>query len=146
MAETIRQQIVTAVETRLKTILVANGYRTAVGANVFLWRDSALTTAELPGMILRDRKAPVEVVSMQHQDNNLKFEVECYAKGATTAAQGRLMLDDVVKCIGVDQTWGRLARYTLLDSHEIDLDQNAETIGGVKIEFTVVYRTNQWTT
>ena len=118
MADTTRQQIVTAVETRLKTISVAHGYQTALGAHVFTWRE----------------------------ENSLKFECECYAHGSTTAAQARLMLDDVVKCIGVDQTWGRLARYTLLDSHEIDLEQNAEIIGGVKIEFTVVYRTNQWTT
>jgi len=57
MSTSLRQQIFSAVETRFKNILIANGYQTNIGNAVLEWRNYVgVTIPEFPCIIIGDTK------------------------------------------------------------------------------------------
>ena len=54
MPDTIRESIMSALDARLKTITVLNGYASDAGDNVFDWREDPLQDDELDALEYRD--------------------------------------------------------------------------------------------
>lgn len=145
-----RQDIVNAVKARLQTISVANGYHTAVGSHVYLWRTSVIESANLPALIVRDVANAVQQegvnTPLSIHTHSLFFEVDAIASQSTTTDTSiRQIVADVYKAIGVDDTFGGLTLACYLESDEIVLeDQKDKTIGSVMIKFSALYRTSKY--
>ena len=140
MAESKRQQIVTAIDARLKTIRVVNGYETNAGNNVYEWRSSAMIESELPGLIYRDTQE-TEALSIGYQVHTLTIEIEGYVVGNAAPANLRKLIADVIKAIGVDSLWSALAEDTRSVEETIQVEQEERRIAGTRIKIEVDYRT-----
>jgi hypothetical protein len=148
MADTKRQLICTALDTGLKTILVANGYNTNLGANVFEWRTAPFELTDLPGVIWRDiseddSNATTGTIGYHNHDLKIELKISA-ASGSVTPAEIRKLLADVQRMIGVDPTWGKLALRTSPVSNEIDVEQAEKIIGGITIAIVITYQTKKW--
>ena len=138
MADTIRQRIVDAIDTRFKAIKKTGGYATDIGNHVFWWKESTLQVSDLPGMNCRD-KSPEKELGCGVEDNILPIEIEAGVSGSTTPAELRKIVADINKAIGVDETWGDLAQTTDLKEDSISLTQNENKVGLVTLTMTIEY-------
>lgn len=147
MADSIRQQIIDAINTRLKTILKANGYETNLGQNVFEHRTTALGDSELPGINFKDVGCDVsqEDIAIGQHGYELIMEAEITVKeGSTTAVQIRKMIADVIKATGVDPRWGGLAVSTSPVSDSLKFEQSEKIIAGALLTYSIMFRTNKF--
>ena len=146
-----RQQIVDKVKERFALIRVANGYQTDIGLKQTEWnpgpKGADPEADELPGHDIRDE---VERTVIQNKNSGVyerQLEVTVIAEvreegpGATLA---RRALEDMIKAVGVDQTWGGLARRTVPIEDDINVDELGQQIGAARIKFTVEYSRRPW--
>ena len=105
MADSIRQRLISAIDTRLKTILIASGYKTNMGQNIFEWKTDPFQASQIDGLTYRDPKEQREL-GCGIYDLTLPLEIEI---ASTTPAQVRKCLADLEKAVHVDPTWGGLA-------------------------------------
>lgn len=108
MVDSRRQDIIDAVDTRLKGILTTGGYETSLGSHVSEWRDTdrnPLEATELPGIVYRDAVSGRSVGAGIY-DNVLRIEFEIHADSIATI---RKALADVERAVFVDESWGGLA-------------------------------------
>lgn len=146
MADSIRQQIMTALDTRMKAILTAGGYETDLGTSVFEWRTENLDDSQLPALVWRDIAAGVsdqadDGAAMGSHAHALTVEIEIITSGSTAPAAVRKMIADVYKAIGVDDTWGGLALATAPREDETEHDQAEKKIAGATIRAVIIYET-----
>jgi len=133
----IRQRIVDAIDSRCKTILTAGGYKMNLGSNVFAWRTTPIQSSEIPALVYRDRTETKEP-GWGIYENKLSLEIEIYAN---TAAEIRECIADLEVAIFNDETWGGLALITDLDSNDTEIEQKEDIFVASKIMMTVEYRT-----
>ncbi len=147
MADSIKKQILDAVDVRLKTILKANGYETDAGQNVFYWRTQPVPEEKLPGIVYRDKMNRTEVGAGGLYENMLTVEIDGYAV-ASTDQEAKTLLDklqaDIEKAIKADDTWGELALTTEKESDEPSLDREERVYGRTAIVIGIEYRTSRW--
>ena len=143
MADSIRQQIMTAIDTRLKTILTAGGYETNAGSNVYEFWDIALEEDELPAIIWRDGAEENELLVSTTQNRRLTVELTIQAVGTTAPATLRKIIADIEKAILIDYTWEGLAIFTSpVDIvGTFDIDHQERKLGECRARFVVLYRT-----
>ncbi len=140
--DTVRQKIMDAIDTRLQTILIANGYKTDAGLKVFAWKDFGMDDADLPALVYKDIIDDPDQVTIGNVDNTLLVEVTALAaKGSTSDEQIREMIADVIKAVGVDETWGDLAEFTLLPSASMEVEQLEKKIFGAQVDLRIEYQT-----
>jgi len=145
VSDSIRQQIITALDTRLKTILVVNDYKTNAGQHVFDWEDRDLDDSELEAIIYRDPGNGRTQATVVEFDNKMVVEIEVKAKaGVETAKRIRKMIEDVFRAIGTDETWGGLADCTTPVGEKIDIQKSDKIIGAGTIFIEIEYRTEKW--
>lgn len=142
----VRQQIVDAVDARLKTIKIQNGYDSDLGNSVFRWPTNFIAHDKTTALIYRDLDAEVFDAAHNKSDHRLNFVAEIMARlGTITDSEIRKMLNDVSRALGVDHTLGGLAITLKITAHSInDMEQTEKIIGAGTINFTVHYRTNQF--
>ncbi len=146
MADSKRQQICTAIDTRLKTILVSNGYETNLGNNVYEYWQVALEEDELPGVIWKDSAETSVPLVSDTQDRLLTIELILQAAGSDAPKQLRKMIADIEKAIKTDGTgitWGGLAIDTdpINMSEAFEIEHKERRIGACKLNFIIKYRT-----
>ena len=142
MADTIRQQIITAVDTQLKTISVANGYRTALGATVQEWDLTPLSAAnETTGRLeYRDGGEDRLDLTVGEQTMGLPLVIRVLTPGSTSMADIRKMLADVAKAMYEDPTFGGLADDTNQEGPAtLDKGEEADEAAGVEILYRIEY-------
>lgn len=145
MADTIRQRIIDAIDERFKLIRIVNGYNTDLGNSVYQWKAVSYEVADLPLIEYRDLTNESVIGPNPTHDHKLNIEAEIVASaGNTTAAQIRKMIADVKEAIGTDLRWGGLAITTEPVNDLMVIEQNEKIIGGVKINFAIIYRTVAW--
>lgn len=141
----IRQQIITALDTRLRTITTANGYLTNVGQRVFDWLDRDLADTELDAIVYRDPANEISQETFSQVDNRVRVEIEVKTKSAsTTAAQVRKLIEDVYKAIGIDETFGGLAHEAQPVSENIDIQQADKIMGSATVVIEIYYVSTKW--
>ena len=138
MADTIRQRIVDAIDTRFKAILTSGGYQTNIGNKVFWWKDTPLQISDLPGMNCKDN-SPDKSLGCGVEDVILPISIEAATSGSTTAVDLRKIVADLEKAIGVDETWGGLAQATDLKEEGIFIQQNENKVGLVNLTMVIEY-------
>jgi hypothetical protein len=150
VADSIRQRILTALDTRLKTIRTSAGYETELGLNVYEWRVIDLQEMELPGLIWKDyavgeaEPATImgdESLTEQTMDIDINIKVQ---DGQDTASTIRKAIADVQKAIGTDETWGGLALMTSDNGNETERDQEDRITGNVTMRIGITYHTTRW--
>jgi hypothetical protein len=141
MADSIRQQIVSAFKTRIQTIKISNGYETNIGNNIFEWKTTDFQESELPGADIRDTGEEVEVRGGNHI-YTLTIELEAKITGATMATQARDIIADCMKAIGVDPRLGGLVQETKpVNNESLGFEQKDKKIGSLTMKFTLTYIT-----
>lgn len=141
-----RDTLILAVQTRLKTITVANGYYTDVGTKVGIWRVTPYDVNELPAISIQDFRDELLMEFMPTKcDWGLNVRIACIANPAQLAdGTVRKMITDVYKAIGTDHTFGGLAIKTDLETDEIELQQTEHRLGVGTINIVIHYRTNKF--
>lgn len=140
MADSIRQRIISSMDTRFKTILVTNGYQTDIGKHVFWWKKTPFAQADLPGMNCRDRRQ-TKSFGAGIYDNFLTVEIEAGVSGMVSTEDLRKILADIEKAIAIDETWGQLAGTTEIEDDEMNLEEDEQRIAGARMILRVEYTT-----
>ena len=142
-AKSIRQLIVEAVDTRLKTILTTGNYATNIGAHVH-WFRKRLDKDGLPAIVCRDRLLPP--INKIRWTRTLVIEMEFHLEAATTPDTIlRSALADIETAVGVDPTWGGLVEDTEYGESEKQSIDDYETVlvaGGFFL--ALEYTTDPW--
>lgn len=151
MNDSLRQKIVAAIVTRMRTILTANGYATNIGSNVYDWR-TQFHEDELPAVSVCDLTAetvtPDGVSNPRRVAHLLGVQIRIHAVRDETPDNIRRMIADVTRAIGTDDRWHSggvgLAMTTrpVRDGFLIPQD-SFEVIGGF-VEIEVSYLTEKW--
>lgn len=135
----IRQQLIDALETRLKTIQVANGYETDIGLNVNVWHTTDFQESELPAIDIRDVSESVEVRGGNHICT-LTVEVEAKVSGSTSGVTMRDILADIIKAVGTDSTFTNLAQDTRpLQNDSFGFGKQDKSIASIQMTFEMRY-------
>jgi hypothetical protein len=146
-----RQQIVDAVKTRFALITIANGYQTDIGQKQTEWnpgpRGADPESDELPGHDIRDEDETAEIKDKNSGTYSRSLEIVAlgYVKEAGDgAALTRKALEDMIRAVGKDPTWGGLARRTLPDTEGIAVDELGQRVGVAHLKFKVEYSRRPW--
>jgi len=142
MLDTIHQQLITAIDTKLKTILVANGYRSNLGLNVEEWDLTPLDIAggETFRLTYRDDEEGRADVTVGAQDIALALTIAILTSGSTSLADIREMLADLATAMYADPAWGGLAGDTNQDgAAKLAKGEVADTASAVEVKFKIEY-------
>jgi hypothetical protein len=140
----IRQQVMDALETRLKTVLISNGYSTNAGQKVYPWRLEPFTPADMPGIALRDPGEDVEAEAIKtpkgRQLHKMRVELYLCATGSDAVSTARAMILDVMAAIGTDPTFGGLIDWVSDIKDEVQADQEDNLVCSALVSMTFNYR------
>jgi hypothetical protein len=151
---TIRHQdIMTSFDTRMKTILVANGYHTGIGGNVLGNRGRQIDggyipidASELPCLLYRDVLHETTTKNLDGDKfHRLTVEVEVRCEeGANTDSFLRQARADIIKALGVDTTWGGNAIRTDVETDEKASSHVDKVVGATLARAVILYATALW--
>lgn len=144
MPDTIRQQVISSVDARFKTILTTNGYQTDIGANVFDWRAEALEDSNLPALIYRDTQCSTEISNIASYTHKMTVEVIAVVANDTPMPIIRQIIADIDKAIGVDDRWGGLAILTERTGDESGIEIDDKKYAGCRLTMVITFRTLGW--
>jgi hypothetical protein len=145
VTDSIRQQIITALDTRLKTIKKTASYKTDAGNNVFDWLDRDLADSELDAIVYRDKTNEISAEGFDVSGNRVRVEIEAKTKQASgTAARLREIIEDIYKAIGTDESFGGLAIESSPAGESIDIDQVDTIRGNATIAIDISYMSPKW--
>jgi hypothetical protein len=142
-----RQQLVNKVKERFAAITTANGYQTNIGAQLTEWHLSPKEPAQLPGLDVRDETEETVVENKNSGVYERKLQITAIAElleTTETATQARKAEADIIRAVGVDQTWGGLARRTLPETADVTVDDKGQRIGAVRVVFQIEYSRKPW--
>lgn len=99
MADTIREQIISALETRLAQIATSRGYNTAAGTNVFRAR-MEVNPDDMPCVVVFPKPEQVERQTYKEQTHTMEVILEAFnVVGSSNASEvAELLLGDLVEC------------------------------------------------
>jgi len=139
------QNIVDALETRLKTISTDIGYHNDVDNIVYTWRSAPFQTAEMPGINIRDLNDDVVEEYLGNPNltyHRLTIEIDL---ACTTSAIARSMIADTCKAINTDRTLSGYCIDIEYDGAEIlTNEQNENVITGARVTVGVIYQTEKF--
>ena len=146
-----RQNIVTAIKTRLQLINGAASYYLNVSPNVYIQRDTLFESwndRELPGINIvdGDEEPGQELLSgsvnVWYRDLNVAVQLVTNSALADTLV--RKGIADIQRAIGTDLTWGGLAIDTDWVNTTIERDQQEQRIMSATVNIKISYSTTQW--
>ena len=140
------QAIIDAFKVKLQLILVASGYHTDAGLNVFCWRNTALQPEELPGIVFRDGVDSADEEFATTTGDQLYYKlpvkIDLICNDADTARQ---MIADCQKAINTDRTLGGLAHdIEYVGFGLISEDQDEKKIIGASGKIDIIYFTQKF--
>ena len=152
-----RQQIIDAVKARFAQIRTANEYapglhyQTDIGLKQTEWhpgpKGADPEADELPGHDIRDEveRAVVENKNAGVFERQLEITAiaEVREEGAG-APRARQALEDMIRAVAVDTTWGGLARRTLPAEDDISVDELGQQVSAARLRFIVEYSRRPW--
>lgn len=142
----LEQRIFDAVAARFATILTENGYLTNIGQNIFEWKAETWNLAtDSPGADLRDERID-DTLTFGLEIHKLRITARCITDGTASSDTVRSIKADVTTMIGTDPNWTvdgvELAADTgLVTARLAQIDQGADTVMGVDVQFEVEYTT-----
>ena len=146
MADSKRETVITAFDTRLKTILVAGGYETDAGKNVYGWKDTPLEQTKLPALVWRDTDEAAPIAG-QTDDHTLRVEVDCVVVKTTSVSamkQLRKLIADVVKVLGTDLTLGGVVHDIVQQGEEMQVTHEDKKVMASTATFELLFTTGHF--
>lgn len=143
MADTIREQIITAMMERFRGISKLSGYNTDLGASIYHFRAANFEAEELQSLNIIDAHDDIVHDTLDQWEHNLDIELEIKAAPTTLTGVYEL-LEDVYEAIAKDDTWGGLAFDTQPSYNEIDIEHAANRLADVKVRIRVKYSAAKW--
>ena len=148
----IRQQIITALDMRLKTILTTNGYLSNIGTYVVAWQTNPTPIEDLnPAEIeYRDSDVAITIGPVGVHSHRMQVTLEVRIAGSTTIELLRKMEADIQKAIGVEVNgaapprWGGVAVITDPSRTVLRAEQVGDKAAGLTFEFFITFRTLEW--
>lgn len=151
--DTVRQQLVSAVISRLQEINTENtylsegeeiNYQTNIGS-VRDW-ETNFQEDELPAISVCDLSEPVEMDRGSiNQLNNLKILLRIFQSSEDSAEFLRKAFGDIFASLGQDKRWKvgevGLAVGTIINSSDILFKPDAFELGGGQVIITIIYTT-----
>ncbi len=142
------QDIIDRTKTRLQGIKKTAGYYTDAGSYVEEWRDVPLTDLTMH-LNVKDGPETIDSVGaagplgVWNRTLHVRVICECAKPADGTDAFDLLgkLVADVVKAVGVDQTWGGIALYTEIDQGKPEMQQTERKIAAQTITLAIYYRT-----
>ena len=155
MANSKRETIAAAALARMKAITTAGGYQTNVlGASI--WKLQETQDQEYPFIWIKDGSEEAEYLTMGGNGrgtDQMTLEVEFMGgvrPGATpgtteqAATAARTLLTDMIKAVGVDQTWGVTNARTEIKETGIDVESKNRLTGVAYLKISVIYSINRF--
>ena len=149
MANT-RSDIITNLDTRLKTILTAGGYQSNIGSKVYNYVTYDISDSDLPCIVYRDPEI-IPLTAIQSQivtcDYLLNVEIMAMYNASTAIANIRKAIEDIKKAIGTDPTFTAKAINTYHSPENNDIitvDQGERKIAYGIVKIQIHYRTQIW--
>ena len=144
MADAISQQVLDSMATVLRGILIANGYQTDIGNNVFQDRsdNEALDfESEMPGIILRDPEEKEEGDAIGSTILTMTVHILAFSTGAMAVKDIRnKILPDIRKCIKANRSWGTSVIQTRIVGRTIDFIRDEHIIANGTVLVEVDYQ------
>lgn len=137
--DTLRQQIVDSFIDALKTITIANGYGTDIGAKVGQWDGMPLQDKKVPAIIVDDCQ---DAVTESYNEHNHQLQVNIIAVdggGRDIKNQMRQYLADIVKCVGVMAKSDGLTYDVSINTTDIEFHPAAKIIAAATVSCTASY-------
>ncbi len=144
MTDSIRQKIISAIDTRLKSILIAGGYETDIGQNVWDWRAESLEEDNLPALIYRDTGTETEFGTFTTFTHKMTVNIMVAVSSTTPMTTIRKIIADIDRAIGMDDTWGGLALMTIKISDESQVEIDEVKFAGCQVVIEITFRTTAW--
>jgi hypothetical protein len=141
MSDSLREVVVQALDTRLRSITVANFYETDAGTNVSSWRDTPLDVATLPALVWRDTDATTPEAGALDV-HRLNVEIDCVVSGTTLSTAMvllRKVIADVVKALGSDLTLGGVVHDILQGTEEVHVQHEEHKLMNATLTFVLVF-------
>jgi hypothetical protein len=146
MATAIRQQVVTQLDTLLKTIKTP-AYNLNLGRNVSWWRPNELPlqVSELPAICCKDTNETT-VRAMGQHEHALTIEAVIALESTDTGATARQAIADLVKALGTNVSpnvclGGYAEDINPIESEVFEVVQEGIKGYGVAVKFQVIYAT-----
>lgn len=152
---TYHQQLVDAAKARMALIKKADGYFTDAGNHVDEHREAAL----LPGAIGAGfEHLNVRDLPETYDSEGTAGPLGCWNRELTigitaTATSGKTddamthlgkLVADVIKAVGVDDTWGGIALLTAVDPGKPEGEQDEKKVASQTVLLKIQYRTAPW--
>lgn len=139
--------LLNAIASRLATITTANGYETDIGLRSSYWQDWDFEYGEVGAITFRDLEEEVTEVN-QFQEFLLHLEIEAVAytsAGSVSEVElGCNLQFDLIRAIGVDPTWGKLAIKTELKETAKQIQTEGKRAMNLTLSFDITYRDPKW--
>ena len=137
------QAILDAIVTGIKTITAGADYNTNFGDEVFNDRSTPFKTDGVNVRESGDQLAEEQVSSGDLHDIYMDVDIDIINKGATTDL--RKKKNDILKYIGLNDTWGALAIGTeYFGSIKEPLNHLGDKLADLRISIRIHYRKNAW--
>lgn len=136
-----RADLISALDTRFKTILTTAGYNTNLGANVKHWQTEDIPEASCPALIYSDASDNQELEAFDEirHDLAVTIDLKYVVSDIDDVYDG---IEDVPAAIGTDPSFGGLATGTLPIGNELDVSGDGQTIiVTAKINIVITYLT-----
>ncbi len=144
MASKKRQDIISAVDTRMKAILVTGGYETDLGENVIEYQLHPPDPDELPFLSYRDTGADSIDRDNVYEYKKLNLEIGIKVSSSTALSDVRKYIRDVLKAVKADLSWGKNAYETVYEGDTISAQQEENVFADVLIKIGIYYQTLLW--
>jgi len=143
MSDTIRDQIIQALKTRLETITVANGYETNI-ANVYDYKADTIDPSLMPAANIKDPNES-QLRRGRNLHCSLEIEIIIHIAGNNRAAI-RNFYGDIVKAIGVDVRFGGLSQNTFPAGNASVANENSvsDEVMSMTLSFQIDYVTQNF--
>jgi hypothetical protein len=139
-----RASIITALDTRFKTITIANGYNTALGSAVYHWSPDNIPEEVCPALVYEDPTDKYSFATTKKTEHMLSLKI--HLKYAVTAISDVYAgIEDVMDAMGTDDTLGGLLTRTIPRGNDYSVaNQGQMIIVGAEIDIDLIYETTKW--
>lgn len=156
-SDSYRQQIIDAMATRFAGINGGSNYfNDLTDAKVFVWRQAEIQAADMPCVVVVDSTEDVEPLSIGGPGNSrvrATLNVEVMAAvvdpsesttPAATATLARKLVQDLIKAVGVDSSWGLDNCWTQIRQTDIDVQKGNRYAAFGYLRLAIQYSFNRF--
>ena len=140
----IREQIMAAIETRLGTISIANGYNNDI-REVFRYTQDPSSLEKLPAIGIRRKTEATGFKYNEHVDKDLTIDITAFAHhpentdGSSETISDSL-IEDIEVAIAQDEEWSTLAMATDVLDWEDFPTEDGQALIGATLTMVIRYR------